>query len=292
MDKTAVTRLMAINWRTVGAIVDRVTCERLDPDRFDELRNIGVDEFNYGKRHRYLTTVVDHDRQRVIWAAPGQGSKALGKFFDALGPERVARLEHVSMDMAAGYIKSVRERAPNAEIVFDRFHVQRLVSDALDEVRRAEVRKLAGTKAASFVKGSMHALRKNPWNLTRREKQTLAAVQRNNKTLYRAYLLKDTLAAALDYQQPKRARRALDDWLAWAFRSRIEPIIKAARTIKRHKEDILRYVKARLTNGIVEGFNNRTRMVARRAFGFHSSKPIIAMIYLCCAGIKLNPALP
>ncbi len=292
MDKTAVTKLIGINWRTVGAIVERVIAERLDTERFDGLRNIGVDEFNYGKRHRYLTVVVDHDRRRVIWAAKGQGSKTLGKFFDALGPQRVAQLKYVTMDMAAGYIKSVRERAPNAEIVFDRFHVQRLVSDAVDEVRRAQVREVAGTEAATSIKGSRYALLKNPWNLTRKEKQTLAAVQCNNKTLYRAYLLKETLAKALDYKQPKRARQELDDWLAWAFRSRLRPIIKAARTIKRYKEDILRYVKARLTNGIVEGFNTRTRMVTRRAFGFHSAKPLIAMIYLCCARIELNPALP
>ena len=292
MDKTAVTKLMAINWRTVGAIVDRVIAERLDPDRFDGLRNIGVDEFNYGKHHRYLTVVVDHDRRRVIWAAKGQGGKTLGKFFDELGPSRIAQLKYVTMDMAAGYIKSVRERAPNAEIVFDRFHVQRLVSNAVDEIRRALVHELAGTKAAAFIKGCRYPTLKNPWNLTRKEKQKLAAVQHNNKALYRAYLLKEAFAAALDYRQPKRARRALDEWLAWAFRCRLRPMIKAARTIKKHKEDILRYVKARLTNGIVEGFNTRTRMVTRRAFGFHSAKALIAMIYLCCGRIELDPALP
>jgi transposase len=292
MDKTAVTKLMDINWRTVGAVVDRVVADRLDPKRFEGLHNIGIDEFSYRKRHRYLTVVVDHDRRRVVWATPGHSSATLGAFFDALGAEGIAQLENVTMDMAGGYLKAVTERAPGVRIIFDRFHVQRLMSDAVDEVRRALVRELAGTREAEAIKGSRYALLKNPWNLERREKQALAAVQRNNKSLYRAYLLKETLAAALDYRQPKRARRALNEWLAWAFRSRLEPVIKAARTIKAHAQGILAYVKSRLTNGIVEGFNNRTRMVARRAFGFHSPEPLIAMIYLCCGGIQLNPALP
>lgn len=292
MDKTAVTKLMGINWRTVGTIVDRVVAERLDTARLTGLRRIGVDDFSYRKRHRYLTTVVDHDQRRVIWAQPGRSAETLGAFFDALGAEGTAGLEQVTMDMAGGYIKAVRERAPQAEIIFDRFHVQSLVSDAVDEVRRAQVREFKGTEGAAFIKGSRYALLKNPWNLEHKEKEKLAAIQKTNRPLYRAYLLKETLAHALDYKQPKRARRALDGWLAWASRCRLAPIVKAARTIKKHKEGILAYIKSRLTNGIVEGFNNRIRMVARRAFGFHSPEPLIAMIYLCCGGIQLKPALP
>lgn len=292
MDKTAVTRLMGINWRTVGRIVDRVVADNLGRERFEDVRCIGIDEFSYRKHHRYLTVVVDHDKRRVIWTAAGRSSETLGKFFDALGPEGTARLEHATIDMAGGYIKAIRERAPHVNIVFDRFHVQRLLSDAVDEVRRAQARELAGTKRAHFVKGSRYALLKNPWNLKRKERQKLAAIQKNNKPLYRAYLLKEALAGALDYKQLARARRALDEWLAWAQRCQLDPIIKAARTVKRYKEGILAYIKTRLTNGIVEGFNNRIRMVARRAFGFHSPKPLMAMIYLCCGGIVLEPVLP
>ncbi len=292
MDKTAVTKLMGVNWRTVGRIVDRVVAERLDPDRLKNLRCIGIDEFSYRKRHRYLTVVVDHDRQRVVWSAPGRSSATLGEFFDALGREATARLQHATIDMAGGYIKALEERAPHVEIVFDRFHVQRLVSDAVDEVRRAQVRELAGSREAAFIKGSRYPLLKNPWNLKRRDRQALAAIQQNNKPLYRAYLLKEALARALDYKQPKRARAALEEWLSWAQRCRLAPIVKAARTIKRHKHGVLAYIRTRLTNGIVEGFNNRVRMIARRAFGFHSPQPLIAMINLCCAGIQLEPALP
>lgn len=291
-DQTRVTELMGIAWTTVGAIVERVVARRLDPARLDGLRRIGVDEFSYRKRHRYLTTVVDHDRRRVVWAAAGRSAETLAAFFDALGEERCAELECVTMDMAGGYIKAVEERLPAVQIVFDRFHVQRLASDALDTVRREQLRELRGSESGRELFRSRFALLKNPWNLTRKDQQKLSEVQRTNGPLYRAYLLKETLAQALDYKQPGRAERALREWLAWASRSKLPPFVKAARTIRKHFDRILAYVRERLTNGIVEGFNNKLRMIARRAFGFHSPPPLIAMLFLCCGGITLDPPLP
>lgn len=290
MDKTSVQRVLGINWRTVGAIVHRVVRERLDGKRLDELRVIGVDEFSYRKRHRYLTVVVDHERRRVVWASEGKSSETLGRFFLDLGPERAARIERVTIDMSAGFMKALAEHVPRAQVVFDRFHVQRLLTDAVDEVRRAEVAR-AGDRA-QFIKGSRFVLLKNPWNLTRGERRTLATLQRTNSRLYRAYLLKEALAQALDYKQPNRAWRALNDWLAWAMRSRLKPIVKAAKTIKKHRSGILAYVETRLTNGLVEGINNHLRVIARRAYGFHTPQALISMLFLCCAGIQLNPSLP
>jgi transposase len=291
-DQTRVTELMGISWSTVGAIVERVVARRLDPLRLEGLRRIGIDEFSYRKRHRYLTTVVDHDRRRVVWAAPDRTAATLEAFFDELGEERCVQLECVTVDMAGGYLKALEERIPHAQIVFDRFHVQRLASDALDEVRRALLREIRGTEAGRELFQSRFALLKNPWNLTRRETEKLRDVQRTNAPLYRAYLLKETLAQVLDYRQTWRARRALREWLAWASRSKLPPFVKAARTIREHFAGILAYIDERLTNGIVEGFNNKLRMIARRAYGFHSPPPLIAMLYLCCGGITLDPPLP
>jgi transposase len=290
-DRTKVTKLTGIAWSTVGAIVERVVARRLDPERLQGLRRIGVDEFGYRKRHRYLTTVVDHDRGRVVWAAPGRSAETLGSFFDALG-ERAAEIESVTIDMSGGYRKAIEERAPQAQIIYDRFHIQQLVSDALDEVRRAQVRTLGLTEEGKAIKGSRFSLLKNPWDLSRREKETLSELQRTNARLYRAYLLKETLAQALDYRQPGHARRALEDWLAWASRSKLAPFVKVARTIRKHFDGVVAYFQERLTNGNVEGFNNQLRMIARRAFGFHSPEPLISMLYLCCGGIQLNPPLP
>lgn len=153
-------------------------------------------------------------------------------FFDQLGPIGRKLLRTATIDMAAGYIKALEENVPHIKVVFDRFHVAKLASDAVDKVRCSLWEKLKGTDEGAAIKGSKHVLLKNPWNLTRKERQKLAEVQRNNKSLYRAYLLKETFAKALDYRQPKRAPEALDEWLAWASRSHLKPFVKAARTIR------------------------------------------------------------
>lgn len=291
-DKTTITKLLGLSWRAVGTIIERVIDGCLQPERLDGLRRVGIDEFSYRKRHNYVTVVFDHDRGRAVWAAEGRSAATLHRFFDELGEQRCAQLQTITMDMSAGYLAAINDRVPHVQIIFDRFHVQRLASDAVDEVRRESWRELRDTPEGYAIKNSRWALLKNSWNLTRNQSQKLSEVQRTNKRLYRAYLLKEALGAALDYRQPWRARKELDDWLAWASRSRLEPFLRVARTIRGRKEGILAYIAERLTNGVVEGMNNRLRMVARRAFGFHSAGALIAMLYLCCGGIALNPPLP
>ena len=293
-DKTHASKLMGISWEAVDGIVERVVERRLDPGRLDNLAFIGVDEFSYRKRHRYVTVVVDHARQRVVWAAKGRSAETLKSFFDLLGPERVKQIAYVTMDMSGGYIKAVQDAIPHADkkIVFDRFHVQRLASDAVDEVRRSMMRLVQGTEEARAIKRTRFVLLKKPSSLTKDEKTRLSGVQRSNQRLYRAYLLKETLASALNYRQPKRAEDALRDWLAWASRSRLPAFVGAAKTIRKYFDGVIGYVRTRLTNGFVEGINNRLRMIARRAFGFHSAAALIAMLFLTNGGIKLEPPLP
>jgi transposase len=292
MDRTAVRLLMGIDWRTVGTIAARIVKERLDPQRLEKLYVIGVDEISFRRHHNYITVVVDHARKRVVWTGEGKGGDTLDRFFDALGPERTQQLRTATIDMSQAYIGVLQQRAPQAEIIFDRFHVQRLASDAVDEVRREQVRELKGTDQAEWIKNTRFALLKNPWNLSGLERLRLSAVQRSNQPLYRAYLLKETLAQALDYLQLGRATKALGDWLSWATRSRLEPFVKLAQTIKRYKTGILAYIPSRQTNGLTEGLNNKTRLITRRAYGFHTAEALEAMIHLCCGGITLNPPLP
>jgi transposase len=283
---------MSISWRTVGNIIDRVVTERLNPNRLHGLKRIGVDEFSYLRRNNYITIVVDHDKKQVVWATDGRGAAALNSFFDVLGTHQCESISSITMDMAAGYIKAAEERLPNAQIVLDRFHVQRLASRAVDEVRREQVRALDGTPEARCVKKTRYALLKSPWNLTRRDLDKLNDIEANNEELFRAYLLKESLANALEQPTLKEATEELDTWTEWARDSELEPFEKLSRTIARHKDRILAYVKERLSNGLVEGFNNRLRMIARRAFGFHGPEPLISMLYLCCGGIQLDPPLP
>lgn len=289
-DKTTVTKLMRVAWETVGKIIQRVVRRhRGDDDRLDGLRIIGVDELSYRRHHEYVTVVVDHERGQVVWAGEGKSADTLRQFFEALGPKRCAKLEAVTIDMSGAYIKAVSEATPQAKIIFDRFHVQRLAHDAVDEVRREEVRQ-AVAKDKKALKNTRWPLLKNQWNLTDFETQKLTQLQRTNTRIYRAYLLKEALVRVLDCQQIVVARDKLDEWLTWAKRSRLAPFVKLAKTIEKHRAGILEYVRHRLTNAQVEGLNGKARTITRRSYGFHSASSLIAMLFLCCGGVHVYPA--
>lgn len=286
LDRTAVADLFGIAWATVGSIAGRLVTEHLHEDRFENLRAIGVDEFSFRRHHRYVTVVIDHDRERVIWVDEGKSGETLAAFFTDLGPERRASIELVSIDMAAGYIKAVQDALPHAVIVFDRFHVARLAQDAVTEVRRALMRRL-DPEDRKPIKGTRWALLKNPQNLRASERFKLQLVRRTNRALYRAYLLKETFLDIFTYTSRLRARPAFGAWLAWAQRSRLAPFVRLARTVRKHLDGILAFIESRLTNARLEGMNNKVRLISHRAFGFHSAQPLIAMIFLCCSKITL-----
>ena len=288
-DQTTVSTMLRIAWVTVGNIVARVV-SRLGPaDRLEGLTHIGIDELSYRRHHEYVTIVVDHLKGRVVWVHPGKNADTVRRFFAELGPERAAKIEAVTIDMSGAYIQAVKDGAPQARLIFDRFHVQRLAHDALDQVRREQMRELRGTDEGVAIKKTRFALQKNPWNLTQPETERLALVQRHNRPLYRAYLLKETLADILSRRQLGVARQKLVDWIDWARRSRLAPFHRIAGTIRKHLDSVLGYVATGLSNGPVEGLNGKVRTITRRAYGFHSAHSLIGFIFLCCSGIKLLP---
>ncbi len=191
--------------------------------------------------------------------------------------------------MSASYEAALRQHAPKAEIVFDRFHVQRLAHDALDEVRRETMRGIKGTPEGKALKKSRWALQRNVENQTPGDGAKLSAVMWTNLPLYRAYLLKTTPVTILDGHSVEDARTQLEGWVAWAARSRLQPFVRVGRTIRKHMDGILAYVRTRLSNGRSEGFNGKARVVTKRSFGFHSAAPLIATLLLCCSGLKLSP---
>ena len=290
-DKTSVVNMMRVAWKTVGDIARRVVDRFRPGDALDGLTLIGVDELSYRRHHEYITVVIDHVAQRVVWARPGKDAATLGEFFKELGHERCAKLEAVTIDMSGAYIKAVTEATPQAKLIFDRFHVQRLAHNAVDEVRRAEVRENKGTDEGKVLKRTRFILQKNPWNLTDLEAQKLVELQRVNKSIYRAYLMKESLAEILDGLELDVARVKLTEWIGLAQRSRLEPFKKLARTVKEHFEGILGYIPLRLNNGRTEGMNGKIRTITRRSYGFHSASNLIALIFLCCSGISLLPVL-
>ena len=289
MDKTTVCKMMRVAWETVGRVAARVVERMRVRDPLADLKHIAIDELSYKRHHHYLTIVIN-ERGDVVWAAPGRSADTLRGFFDELGETRAAALETVSVDLSPAFTSAVKERCPNATIVYDRFHVQRLAHDALDRVRREEVRISLTTSGASAIKNTRWALHKSPWNLTEIDNAKLAMVQRTNKTLYRAYLLKETLAAILDGAQINVARDKLLEWIDWANRSRLKPFRRVARTITDHIDGILAYVRTGLSNARAEARIGTVRTITKRSFGFHDPYSLIGLIMLCCSGLALAPA--
>ena len=290
-DKTTISELMGIAWETVGKIAHRVVERRGAADLLDGLRRIGIDEISYKRHHHYLTVVTDHMRRRVVWVGVGRSKETLEAFFSTLGAERARDLRLVSLDMLQSYIDVVTERAPQATLVFDRFHLQRLARDAVDNVRREEVREQRGTDEGKPLKKTRWALLKRPWNVNIEESRKLCEVQRSNRRLYRADLLKETLADILDHRQPNVARQGLVDWMAWAQRSRLEPFRKLGGTIARHIDGIIEYVRTRISNAISEGMNSKIRTAPKQAYGFREPSSLTAMIYLRCSGVVIPPVV-
>ena len=298
--KTAVTELMRVAWRTVGAIITRVWADvEALHDRFAGLSRIGIDEISYKRGHRYLTVVVDHDSGRLVWAAPGRDKATLTAFFDALGEERSAQITHVSADGADWISTVVAASCPNAVRCADPFHVVRWATDALDEVRRQawnEARGAVGQRRAGRATGHAKALKharfalwKNPENLTTRQQAKLAWVAKTDPRLHRAYLLKEGLR--LVFQLPyDEAVDALAVWIGWARRCRIPAFVDLQRRIVTHQASILAAIEHGLSNGRIESVNTKIRLITRIAFGFRSPQALIALAMLNLGGHR--PVLP
>ena len=308
--KTAITELMRIAWRTVGAIITRVWADvEAVHDRFADLSRIGIDEISYKRGQKYLTVVVDHDSGRLVWAAPGREKATLERFFDALGEERCKLITHVSADGADWISAVVAGRCPNAVRCADPFHIVKWATEALDDVRRQAwnaARSRPGGRAdrvrwsrgrirqdaagaAKALKHARFALWKNPENLTTRQQAKLAWIAKTDPTLHRAYLLKEGLRLVfqLGYDE---AVEALEAWIGWARRCRIPTFVDLQRRIVKHKASILAAIEHGLSNGRIESVNTKIRLITRVAFGFKSPDALIALAMLNLGGHR--PVLP
>lgn len=282
-----------ISWRAVNNACVRLATEALGRvDLLDGLVAVAIDEVKYKRGQRYLTVVCDHFTGRVIWAAKGRSKETVNKFFDALGAERSAALRFVTCDGAAWIHDVVAERAPAATVCLDTFHVIQWATTALDEVRRGEwntLRDSGGAKAAKQVKGLRWLLLRNWENLTGAQKGTIRDLEKANRRMFRAWQLKEELRDI--FSMPlSAARRALDDWLAWASRSKLAPFVRLARTIRRYRTEIEATIEWRLTNGLAESNNSAIGRIRANARGFHDPKAFITMILLERGG--LTPNLP
>jgi len=279
-----------LSWGTVKSIDKDLIELRLSKRNLSGLRRLGIDEVAMAKRHRYLTVVTDLQARKVVWVGEGRKSRNLAGFFKALPEATRRRINVVAIDMWEAYRKSVKKWLPNAQIVFDKFHVVEHLNKALDEVRKNEARRL-DKDDRKILKRKRWVLLKGAENLSPEQQGTLQELMDANANLQKAYLLKEEFRdfyrtdfkwhwrRGLFKRIAELARNALQGWVKRARESLLVPLVKFCRMVERHEEGILRYFVKRVTGGISEGMNNKIKVVKRRAYGYRDPAYFILKIY-------------
>jgi transposase len=264
------------SWPKVFRAVEYVVAWGLENRDLSGITAIGVDEVLWHKGHKYLTLVyqINTENIRLLWIGKDRTAKTLLRFFVFLGRERTQLLQYVCSDMWKAYLKIIKKKAGGALHILDRFHIVARINKAIDEVRAEEHRKLKKDGHEQVLKNSRWCLLKRKQNLTEKQELKLKDLLSYNLKSMRAYLLKEDLHGLWDYVSPAWAGKFIDRWCTRVMKSKIEPLKREAKTIRRHKELILNWFKAKkaFSSGIVEGLNNKVKVTVRKSYGFKTFK--------------------
>lgn len=270
MTNKAVAELERLHDRTVKDLSKQYMAEQVRRVGMPAPRAIGIDEIAIRKGHHYRVVVSDLDRGRAIWfGGSGRAEADIDQFFADLGPKKSTRIQLAVMDMWRPFRNSVAKNAPNASIVFDKFHIMRHLADALDQVRRDEYKRLQG-QDRSYIKGQRYTLLSNRENLSLDGRKALKKLLIANKRLNIAYLLKESFGQLWSYHTERGARAFFERWKQSLRWQRLAPYQKFVAMIERHWDGIAAYCKLenKVSLGLVEGLNNKIRVIQRSAYGY------------------------
>ena len=280
-------RWHGIDWKTAKAIDFRALERDLGPVDLDGVRRLAMDEFAIQKGHRYATVVVDVERKRVLWVGRGRSRTEIRPFFELLGPERCAQVQAVAMDMNTAYDLEVRQHCPNAHVVYDLFHVvAKYGREVIDRVRVDAANQLRHDKPArKLVKRSRWLLLRNPTNLKDTEQVRLAEVLEANQSLMTVYVMKEQLKALWSAPTAWAWRAAWKQWLRHARESGIPALMHFARCLKPYWRGILSRVRWPMHTGLLEGINNKIKVIKRIAYGYRDDAYFFLKIRAAFPGV-------
>jgi transposase len=278
-----VAEVFQTNWQAVYDAVERAVEWGLARRPLDNVKSIGVDEVQWQKGHHYLTLVYQIDRgcRRLLYVARDRTEDSLRSFFQSMPEKLGAGLQFVCSDMWQPYLTVLKECATQAVHVLDRYHIVAKLNKAIDEVRADEARRMKADGEEPVLKHSRWCVLKRPENLTDKQGSKLRELLGYNLKTVRAYLLKQEFQDLWDYVGASWAGKFLDRWLTKVLRSRIEPMKKVARTLRRHRELILNWFQAKgeLSAGMVEGQNYNVKLMMRRSYGLRSFRVMETLLY-------------
>lgn len=291
--KSAVARQIGLTWDQVDGIMQRAVARGLARRESMTLRAINVDETSFQKRHEYVTLVSNLDNSTVVYVGDDRKKASLDGFYKSLTPEQLEAIEVVGMDMWRAYMSSTLEHVPGAigKIAFDRFHVAKLLGDAVDKVRRQEHRALRAEGDVSLA-GTRYLLLRRGDTLSIQEEGVVDILRQLGLKTARAWAIKEAATQLWHYVRRGWARKAWEKWLGWAMRSRIEPIKRAARTIRDNLWGIVNAIFHRTTNATAESMNSKVQRIKNMACGFRNRDRFRDAILFHLGGLDLYPALP
>lgn len=289
---SGVAKMLGLSWSQVDGIMARAVRRGLARRKVKLPRRIGVDETSFQKRHEYVTVVSDLSREGpvVVHVEDRHTKAALTAFYDQFDQKQLASLEAIAMDMSKAFIAATRDRVPDADdkIAFDRFHVVKLLGDAVDQVRRRETKAMREDGDDRLV-GSRYMWLEHPFGMSDERWERFETLRESSLKTARAYAIK-VLADSLWYKRDSKS--ITEDWKAWyswAIRSRLEPVKKAARTIKNNLRGIVNAIRMAVTNARAEGINSVIQKLKSRACGYRNRERFKNAIYFHLGGLELYP---
>jgi transposase len=282
--------LLDLKWDAVWGVLQRAVFRGRERKQALKIPHLGVDEKAFRKGHSYMTVVCDLDRGTVEYVGKDRKIESLEAFWTSLTPEQREAVECVTMDMWQAYETATRRHVPDAEkkIVFDRFHIMQHMVEAVDKVRRQEHKALAAD-GDQTLKSSRYKWLTSRENLPERFHPEFNKLRRMNLKTARAWAYKEDLRHLWTYVSTAWARKFFEKWYEAAIRSRLEPVKRVAKMLKRKLDNILTYCRQPFTNATAEGLNSKIMAIKRRAGGYRNELHFETVIYFFCGGLDLDP---
>lgn len=282
-------KLLGLSWDQIHLIQTRAVERGLFRRDLSEIKNIGIDEKSFLKGHKYATLMVDIDGARIIDAVQDRTLDSANELWSNLPEEVRTGLDAVAMDMWDAFITSAKANAPQADIVHDKFHISKYLNEAVDKVRKSE-HKVFMKDGDETLKGAKYLFLKNPENMNEKETIRFNELKLDTLKVGRAWSIKEAFSVFWNYTYIKSAEKFFQQWYWWATHSRLKPIIAVAKLIKRHLGNILTYLKHRITNAMMEGFNSKIQSIKSNARGYRNFRNYRTAILFYCGRLNLHPA--
>ena len=283
--------IAGVSWDEAWGVMSRAVARGHARKAARPITYIGVDEKAFRKGHRYHTIVCDLQRATVEFVAEDRKTESLAAYYAQLTDAQRRALHAVAMDMWEAYIGATRDGLPDGaeKIVFDRFHIMREMTKAVDTVRKQEHRAFRRAGADSPLTGTKYLWLFSDERRPARHAAAFATLQALNLKVGRAWAIKEALRALWTYRHQAAVKRFFTRWYGWAIRSRLAPVKQVAKTLKRHLAGVLRFVTHPITNGVAEGLNSKIMSIKRKAGGFRNPSHFTTAIYFHCGGLDLYP---